>query len=552
MAQAPAIPLNFNASPSSSGSLAGQLSAAPSHSQTVECLVRVSIVTGLPVTELRSQHAIAYRDFLASTSRTPGVLLAMWHYGCRAGLFAGEADDLRHYIIAKRLTPTELVDRFNVQAPAVRRLLIAYLSEIAVTQDYGSLDGTSRNLVKLFWKPIEEANLGIDTINLTKAQASAWKEWLRTKPDGTARRHTESILGAVRSFYLDIAAWAHEDPAAWAVWAVPCPISIRDVRGQQKRRAHRTHRMQARTRTLAPHIDALVAGAERDYFRATELQAAAKAAPFGEPFVVHGGTYIKHKPGKQADQSRVYVLQDGSEKRLDTQYTVTRAFMTWTTIDILRHTGIRIEELLELTHLSIRQYRKPDGTVLPLLQIAPSKTDQERVFPCNPELTATLAWLVSFVSIDGRVPLCCRVDKHEREVSAPMPFLIQLREGGRSRVVNECTVRKWLAELANGLGLCEADGAALHYTPHDFRRIFITDIVNAWFPIHLAAKIVGHNNIEVTRACTAVYQKDVFDAYERFINNRRLARPSAEYHEPTQTEWDEFHRALRPAQDRAR
>jgi Phage integrase family len=102
------------------------------------------------------------------------------------------------------------------------------------------------------------------------------------------------------------------------------------------------------------------------------------------------------------------------------------------------------------------------------------------------------------------------------------------------------TIRKWLSELANGLGLCEADGAALHYTPHDFRRLFITDIVNAGFPIHLAAKIVGHNNIEVTRACTAVYQKDVFDAYERFINNRRLARPSAAYHERTQTEWDEF------------
>ena len=97
-----------------------------------------------------------------------------------------------------------------------------------------------------------------------------------------------------------------------------------------------------------------------------------------------------------------------------------------------------------------------------------------------------------------------------------------------------------MSELANGLGLCGADGAAIHYTPHDFRRIFITDIVNVGFPIHLAAKIVGHNNIEVTRACTAVYQKDVFDAYERFINNRRLARPSAEYHERIQTEWDEF------------
>ncbi|AGB26818.1 site-specific recombinase XerD (plasmid) [Mycobacterium sp. JS623] len=507
---------------------------------TATHLVRISIVNGLPITAIRSQHVIAYRNFLTSTGRTPGALLAMWHYGRRAGLFAGEADDLRHYIIAKRLTPAELVDRFNVQAPTVRRLLIAYLAEIAVTQDYGSLDGTSRNLVKLFWKPIEEANPGIDTINLTKAQAAEWKNWLRTKPDGTPRRHAESILGAVRSFYLDIAAWAHEDPAAWATSAVSCPVSVRDVQGQEKRRAHRAHRMQARTRTLAPHIDALVAAAEQAYREATELQAAAQAPSFGAPFTVHGTSYIKHKPGRQADQSRVHVVHGGSEKRLDTQYAVTRAFMTWTIIEILRHTGIRIEELLELTHVSIKQYRKPDSTVLPLLQIAPSKTDQERVFPCSPDLTAALARLVTFVSIDDRVPLCCRVDRSERVVSAPMPHLLQFREAGRSRVIHETTVQKWLTELANSLGLADADGTPLHFTPHDFRRIFITDIVNAGFPIHLAAKIVGHNNIEVTRGYTAVYQKDVFDAYERFIDKRRQARPSAEYREPTEAEWDEF------------
>lgn len=90
------------------------------------------------------------------------------------------------------------------------------------------------------------------------------------------------------------------------------------------------------------------------------------------------------------------------------------------------------------------------------------------------------------------------------------------------------------------MALKDADGTSLHFTPHDFRRIFITDIVNAGFPIHLAAKMVGHNNIEVTRGYTAVYQKDVFEAYDRFIDNRRQARPSAEYREPTQAEWDEF------------
>lgn len=102
------------------------------------------------------------------------------------------------------------------------------------------------------------------------------------------------------------------------------------------------------------------------------------------------------------------------------------------------------------------------------------------------------------------------------------------------------TVRGWLLDLANSMGLRDVDGQPLWFTPHDFRRMFITDIVNAGFPIHLAAKLVGHKNLDVTSAYTAVYQSDVFEAYDRFIGHRRQFRPGKEYREPTQQEWDAF------------
>ena len=52
---------------------------------------------------------------------------------------------------------------------------------------------------------------------------------------------------------------------------------------------------------------------------------------------------------------------------------------------MLRHTGIRIEELLELSHHSLVQYTPPtsNGELVPLLQIAPSKTDIERLLPID-------------------------------------------------------------------------------------------------------------------------------------------------------------------------
>lgn len=506
---------------------------------TAAHLIRISITTGLPVSAIRGADVVTYADFLRSNNRSTGDLHTMWHFARQAGLLAGEPADFTALTLRGPRTPTELVDRYEVRSPRVRRLLIDYLTEMSTSRDYGSLEGGARNLVQLFWRSIETANPGIDTINLTKAQAAAWKRGLVTKPDGKPRHNADSVMGAVRSFYLDLAAWAHEDPATWAEWAVPCPVSVRDVRGGKKRRRQREHRMQARTRSLAPHLIPLAAAAARRYREAVELRDTTLATPVGTTFELHGRTYVRSET-RRGSQHTAYVVQQGRDARLDTEWLVVKTFMTGAIVDVLRHTGVRVEELVELTHLSIRQYRRPDGTILPLLQIAPGKTDEERIVPCSPELTATLARLITFVSLDGAVPLCTRRDIHELTFSAPMPFLFQLREAGRSRVMSYATVRSWLIELANDAELRDHDGQTLAFTAHDFRRLFITDIVNAGFPIHLAARLVGHKNIEVTRGYTAVYQQDVFDAYGRFIEQRRRLRPASEYREPTQQEWAEF------------
>lgn len=502
-------------------------------------LIRICIVNGIRVTGVRGGHVLAYRQSLLGTNRSAGDLFTMWHYARLTGLLVGEPDDLGALTKGVQRTPAELVDRHRLASTRVRGLLVDYVTEMSTSQDYGSLEASAGNLVGLFWKPIEDANPGIETIQLTRSQASAWKAWIQTKPDGNPRRNVDSILGTVRAFYLDIAAWAHEDPARWGPWAVPCPVSIRDVRGSARRRTQRTHRMQARTRALAPHLPALAARAEQRHHEAVQLGDRVQQTPVGDHFTFLGETYIR-QPCSRLATSTAYVTKVGQTKRIDTDWQIVSTFMTWAFVDVLRFTGVRLEELLELTHLSIRQYRKPDGQVLPLLQIAPSKTDEERIVPCSPELTATLARLVEFVMLDGKVPLCVRRCDHERTYSAPLPHLFQVREAGRSRTISYGTVRNWLIALANDMGLRDVDGSALYFTPHDFRRLFITDLVNAGFPIHLAAKLVGHRNLDVTNAYAAVYQADVFQAYDRFVENRRQLRPSDEYREPTQQEWAEF------------
>jgi site-specific recombinase XerD len=70
------------------------------------------------------------------------------------------------------------------------------------------------------------------------------------------------------------------------------------------------------------------------------------------------------------------------------------AFWAWACVETLRHTGLRIEELLELSQLSIRRYERPNGELLGLLVVAPSKTDRERVIPMSAELFHVIAAVI--------------------------------------------------------------------------------------------------------------------------------------------------------------
>jgi hypothetical protein len=72
-----------------------------------------------------------------------------------------------------------------------------------------------------------------------------------------------------------------------------------------------------------------------------------------------------------------------------------------------RGEGIRIEELTELSHHSFIQYKLPaTGELIPLLQIAPSKTDTERLLVISPELADVLSEIITRIrGQDTAVPL---------------------------------------------------------------------------------------------------------------------------------------------------
>lgn len=211
-------------------------------------------------------------------------------------------------------------------------------------------------------------------------------------------------------------------------------------------------------------------------------------------------------------------------------------------MEVLRHTGIRVEELSELSHHSLVQYRTPGTSeLIPLLHITPSKSDAERLLVIGPELAEVLSMVICRVrGSDGAVPLVASYDIHERVWNPPMPLLFQRRIGVENRPIPIGTMRNLLNDALARTGLAGAAGHPLRFTPHDFRRLFITDAIMNGMPPHIAQLVAGHADINTTMGYKAVYPEEVINGHRAFIARRRATRPSEEYRQPTDSEWEEF------------
>lgn len=469
-----------------------------------------------------------------------------------AGILGADVPTFREIRSLGQRSVEQLVDRHPITCRPMRDLFVDYLRERQPAIDYSTLVGLAYQLVGCFWIDLERHHPGIDSLRLPREVAGAWKRRLRTKTTTVTRDghqvEVESerlgyldILATVRAFYLDLAEWALEDPSRWGVWVAPCPISQDDlVRRKHVRR--RKARMDSRTRDRLPVLPVLVETTNRWRRDTQALLAAGQQTPPGQPFTAAGTTHTRvHRPTGRPDN--VWIRNPDTGKLQLLNRDEEHAFWAWAVIEVLRHTGVRVEELLELSHHSLVQYRLPStGELVPLLQIAPSKTDTERLLVVSPELADVLSAIICRVRRpDGTVPLVRARDRHELVWLPPAPLLFQRRVGTENHALSGTFVADLLDEALSRTGLADpATGQPLRFTAHDFRRIFITDAVLNGLPPHIAQIIAGHRDIGVTMGYKAVYPDEAITAHRAFLARRRALRPSEEYRQPTDEEWQEF------------
>jgi len=140
----------------------------------------------------------------------------------------------------------------------------------------------------------------------------------------------------------------------------------------------------------------------------------------------------------------------------------------------------------------------------------------------------------------GTVPACARYDLYEKVWSEELPYLFQTVFSASPRAMSSTTVWKMIRRACDDLVPAHPGFAEIRFAPHDFRRLFATELVNNGLPIHIGAALLGHIDIRTTRGYVAVFDEDVISQYQRFLARRRAERPAGEYREPSTEEWNDF------------
>ena len=509
---------------------------------------------GIPIADLTPE---AFMDYAVRTraltdrngehlGKYVGHLAWQVLHGC--GHFRASAPPtLRGALRAPQLTTTQMVDQYPVASQPVRQLLIDYLDRRGAEIDYASLARQAHLITKLFWLAIEQFNPGQTDLRISQELYARWREHITVCDDGSPRTDQATVLGAVRTMYFDINLWATHEPEKWAHWAAPCPVPRSDIRMLMNHRHRVRERTHATIRTLQPLLPALIDAVAARYETWRTLLDTATDVEDQQQFTVGDRTYTRiysredRRLAAQGVAPRVRVHDHQAGKGIDVTRQEDAAFWGWAIVETLRHSGLRIEELTELSQLSVRQYLRPNGEVIALLVVAPSKTDRERVIPVSADLFHVIASIIRRITA-GRaaVPLATRYDDYERITSDPQPFLFQRRIGQRIEVMTTGAIGTHLRNVCADIATTDPRFKGIHFRPHDFRRLFATELVNNGLPIHIGAALLGHLDLETTRGYVAVFNEDVTRHYQAHLQRRRALRPPEEYPPVTATEWAEF------------
>lgn len=516
----------------------------PAVARVERVLSAMSLVHGTRLAGLRAEDFAEYAAFRSRSASAPGddagrlrrrtnwaspglCYQVLWD----AGVLPKDAPPVLAAALGTRRTVRDLVDAQQIRTPWFRDLLTAYAEDVRTCGgDFSSSKALVQVLGGVFWRSVEKVVPDPSGLALTPEQAGAVKAHMRLNHDGSERLNYLPVLFTTRAFYRAIRDRSHDDPR-YAPFVARCPVLDAELDGWGKHTESRKAVQDQRTRDLTPLLPGFRRFVAGRAVRLASFREAAERAASAGPFEFEGRVYT-------AEMLRGGIRTTGADgARLALGRAEEKAFWTWAALEVLVAIGPRIEEVTELTERSVTLYEGSNGKI-PLLHIAPSKTNRERLIPVNQDLLTVLKQMLRrHRTAHGHVPVLVRRDPHEEVWSPPLPFLFQVRNGGQHRALSASWIRRALvaamAEYAESRGLSSRPADLPGFTPHDLRRMWATRAVNTGLPVHIAAAILGHRNLETTRGYIATWTEESNAAYLAWIQHLRDQRPAEEYREAT-------------------
>ena len=427
----------------------------------------------------------------------------------------------------------QLIDRYRIACRPVRDVLVDYLRERQPSVDFSTLQRLAYLLGKLFWADLEAHHPGIDSLQLSREVAAAWKQRV-TRP--APRPHPTANKSRCGRGWTGAACSPRCGPST-STWPSG-PTTTRPAGGRGRcgaRSAPATPPTRRTAHTASPAWTRAPANGCRccrpwspgwrpngPHRRAARRRRAGRP---GELFTAAGVTLRRSVLKTETDRAR---LGRGPRHRPAPRPQLRR---TPRVLDLgrgrsaARHRG-SVEELTELSHHSLIQYRLPaTGELIPLLQITPSKTDAERLLVISPELADVLSTIVAASAAIG--PTCrwwCPTTRTNASTHPPVPLLFQWRRRLEPPARSPTVLLRYLDHALTEIGV-KTPPANRCATPSTTSAGCSSPTRSMHgMPPHIAQLVAGHRDINTTMGYKAVYPEEVINGHRAFIARRRALR----------------------------
>lgn len=193
-------------------------------------------------------------------------------------------------------------------------------------------------------------------------------------------------------------------------------------------------------------------------------------------------------------------------------------------ITVLRHTGLRVGELLDLELVNLVDYG-PSGT---WLRVPVGKLNNERSVPVDDEV------LVAFDEWLAHRP-AQRARPHPRDGHLADFVFVE-----RGRRLSVARIQRGLADAVVDAGLTGPDGSPMRIVAHQLRHTWATELANAGMSMQALMTLLGHRSPEMTIRYARLASPTLKAAYDQAagkIARRIPLAPPGRPAVPDRVEW---------------